>query len=398
MFTLVAFVIALAAEAIGIIFINKEEYALKGYMENVIGALAEEYPGSENTLITAMNDDDLNYKNEGAKIFASYGYDDERSMPGQNGRLLFVYVIAVAAMLALVLICGYAMFVYMEKRKEEQNSTLLRVLEQCLSEDFSFMHDRELMEKATDSRFSDSLMKLAQVMQSKTKKFNEEHDNTKTLVTDISHQLKAPISAMKACFDMYQDAETSKERQEFAYRAKIQVDKLESLASSLVNISRLESRMITLHREKIPLSDILVGAVNTVYHKAMKKGIKIETEDLDDAMVNADRKWTTEALANILDNGIKYSPTGSVIKLRAYRLFSFIRIEIEDQGIGIPKEEQNRIFARFYRGVSDVVKKQDGSGVGLYLTRRILEDQQGTVSVKSKIGEGSTFIIQLPLG
>lgn len=397
MFTAVVLVIALAAGAIGVFFIQKEEDAAQKRMENAMGTVAEEYPGAENTFISAMNDDSFSHEKDGAEIFASYGYDDG-SVPGQDDRLVLVYIAAVTVTLAAALAFGYAMFVYMEKRRREQNAALLRVMEQCLSEDFSFINDSDLMEKAGDSRFADSLMKLAQAMESKTRKFNEEHDNTKTLVTDISHQLKTPISAMKACFDMYREAETKEERDEFAFRAKIQVDKLESLAASLVNISRLESRMITLEPEKMPLTDILVGAVNTVYHKAMQKGIVIETEDLDDATVKADRKWTTEAVANVLDNGIKYSPEGSIITIRAARLFSFVRVEIEDRGIGIPKEERNRIFARFYRGSSDAVKDQDGSGVGLYLTRRILEDQGGTVSVRSESGEGSTFIIQLPLG
>lgn len=397
MFTAVALVTALAAGAIGVFFIQKEEAAAQKRMENAMGAVAEGYPGAENTFIGAMNDDSFSYEKNGAEIFASYGYDDG-SMPGQDGRLVIVYIAAVTVMLAAVLAFGYALFAYTKKKRREQNAALLRVMEQCLSEDFSFISDSELMEKAGDSGFADSLMKLAQAMEIKTRKFNEEHDNTKTLVTDISHQLKTPISAMKACFDMYREAETKEERNEFAYRAKIQVDKLESLAASLVNISRLESRMITLEPEKIPLTDILVGAVNTVYHKAMQKKIEIETEELDDVTVDADRKWTTEAVANILENGIKYSPEGSVITIRAEKLFSFVRVEIEDRGIGIPKEERNRIFSRFYRGSSDAVKEQDGSGVGLYLTRRILEDQGGTVSVRSESGEGSTFIIQLPLG
>lgn len=397
MFTAVALVIALAAGAIGVFFIQKEEAAVQKRMENAMGAVAEEYPGAENTFIGAMNDDSFSHKKDGAEIFASYGYD-EGSVPGQDGRLIFMYIAAVTVMLAAALAFGYAMLAYVKKRRREQNATLLRVVEQCLSEDFSFISDSELMEKAGDSGFADSLMKLAQAMEIKTRKFNEEHDNTKTLVTDISHQLKTPISAMKACFDMYREAETKEERDEFAYRAKIQVDKLESLAASLVNISRLESRMITPEPEKIPLTDILVGAVNTVYHKAMQKKIEIETEELDDVTVYADRKWTTEAVANVLDNGIKYSPEGSVITIRAERLFSFVRVEIEDRGIGIPKEERNRIFARFYRGSSDAVKEQEGSGVGLYLTRRILEEQGGTVSVRSESGEGSTFVIQLPLG
>ena len=155
--------------------------------------------------------------------------------------------------------------------------------------------------------------------------------------------------------------------------------------------------MITLNPEKTALTDILVGAVNTVYHKASGKNIEIVTEDFEDVKVNVDRKWTVEALANILDNGIKYSPAGSTISIRVNKLFSFVRIEIQDQGIGIPREERNRIFSRFYRGSDETVKKQEGSGVGLYLTRRILEDQRGTVSVRSSAGEGSTFAVQLPL-
>ena len=397
MFTAVALVIALAAGAIGVFFIQKEEVAAQKRMENAMGAVAEEYPGAETIFIGAMNDDSFSHEKDGAKIFASYGYDNG-SVPGQDGRLIFVYIAAVVVMLAAALAFGYVLSVYMERKRRKESNALLTVMEQCLSEDFSFTNDSELMKKAGDSRFTDSLMKLAQSMESKTRKFNEEHDNTKTLVTDISHQLKTPISAMKACFDMYREAETKEERDEFAYRAKIQVDKLESLAASLVNISRLENRMIRLEPEKMLLTDILVEAVNTVYHKAQQKGIEIETGELDDAVVDADRKWTAEAVANILDNGIKYSREGSIITIRAERLFSFVRVEIEDHGIGIPKEERNRIFARFYRGSGDAVKNQDGSGVGLYLTRRILEDQGGTVSVRCESGEGSTFIIQLPLG
>lgn len=286
---------------------------------------------------------------------------------------------------------------YGKKRQDRQKRALLTVMEDCLSENFRFAEKDLMPDGPEDSQFTDTLMKLAQALELKTEKFNEEHDNTKTLVTDISHQLKTPISAMKVCFDLYLEAETEEERREFIQRTKMQMDKLESLAASLVNISRLENRMITLNPEKTALTDILVGAVNTVYHKASGKNIEIVTEDFEDVKVNVDRKWTVEALANILDNGIKYSPAGSTISIRVNKLFSFVRIEIQDQGIGIPREERNRIFSRFYRGSDETVKKQEGSGVGLYLTRRILEDQRGTVSVRSSAGEGSTFAVQLPL-
>ena len=272
----------------------------------------------------------------------------------------------------------------------------MAVLEDCISENFRFADDDELRD-AVDVQFAESLQRLEQKLRLKTAKFNEEHDNTKTLVTDISHQLKTPISAMKVCFDMYLEAETKEERDEFLNRSRIQMDKLENLTAALINISRLENNMITLTPEDVSLTDVLIGAINTEYHKAVAGDVEIETEDFEDVELRLDRKWTVEAFANIIDNAIKYSPPHSVVTIRVNKLFSFVRIEIEDRGIGIPKDERNRIFARFFRGSADAVKEQEGSGVGLYLTRKILEDQGGTVSVKSKLGEGSTFVIQLPL-
>lgn len=397
LFAVTVLAVALAAGLIGNLLIRRAESAGERRVENMIGAVAEEYPGAENAFVRGMADEEFRWEEEGSDILSSYGYDSGESVP-EYRRFLYVFAVLTAALAAAALLFGYSVMLYAKKRQDRQKRALLTVMEDCLSEDFRFAGKDLMPDGPDDSQFADTLMKLAQTLELKTKKFNEERDNTKTLVTDISHQLKTPISAMKVCFDLYLEAETEEERQEFIQRTKLQMDKLESLAASLVNISRLENSMITLNPEKTDLTDILVGAVNTVYHKASGKNTEIVTEDFEDVEVNVDRKWTVEALANILDNGIKYSPAGSMISIRVNKLFSFVRIEIQDQGIGIPKEERNKIFTRFYRGTDEAVKGQEGSGVGLYLTRRILEDQGGTVSVRPAAGGGSIFAVQLPLG
>lgn len=271
------------------------------------------------------------------------------------------------------------------------------MLDDCLSEDYSFIDDESRLQQTENPHFADTLVKLAQSLKIKTDRLNEERDNTKTMVTDISHQLKTPISAMKVCFDMYLEARSEEEKEEFLNRSMIQMDKLENLAAALINISRLENKMIELTRENAQLSDLLLGAVNSEYHKAAAKDISLEVEDFEDITLCMDRKWTVEAIANVIDNGIKYSPNGTCISITATKMFSFVRIEIADQGIGIPKDERNKIFMRFFRGSSDTVKEQEGSGVGLYLTRKILEDQGGTVSVRSGKDAGSVFVLQMPL-
>ena len=186
------------------------------------------------------------------------------------------------------------------------------------------------------------------------------------------------------------------EKEAFLARCGLQIDKLESLSASLIHISRLESRMITLKPESASLVDVLVDAVNTVYHKAAEKNIEIVTEEFEDEKFCLDKKWVPEAIANILDNAIKYSPSHTPVHICVRKRSSFVRVEIEDRGIGIPKEERNKVFQRFYRGDHEIVKTQDGSGVGLYLSRKIIEDSGGTVSVYSAESGGSRFVVQLP--
>ena len=117
-----------------------------------------------------------------------------------------------------------------------------------------------------------------------------------------------------------------------------------------------------------------------------------------------DKKWLSEAIINVLDNAIKYSPDNSEIFVYLQKRNGFIRIEIKDNGIGIPKEEYHKIFQRFFRGKMNAVSNENGSGIGLFLTRKIIENHNGTITVSSNLGNnkntnnncGSTFVIQLP--
>lgn len=364
---------------------------------NIAGAVLSEYPQAEQIFVNAVMNEDHKNESYGENIMSHYGYDTEMELNKQYKKTLIVYYTVLLAFSVCILFGGYAGFRFISKRKKVRENNLIEIIDSCLSGDYSFIGDERRMRIFNNTLFADLLMKLAENMRLKTEYLNEEHDNTKTLVTDISHQLKTPISAMKACFDMYVEADTENEKAEFLNRSRIQMDKLENLASALINVSRLENGMITLQKTDTSIKEIIIGAVNTVYHKALKKNIEIVTSKFEDIPLHLDMKWTVEAIANILDNAIKYSQCGSDIQIRAQKLYSFVRVEIEDKGIGIPKEEQNKIFTRFYRGNNDIVKNQEGSGIGLYLSRSILEEQGGTVSVRSSLGKGSIFVIQLPL-
>lgn len=189
-------------------------------------------------------------------------------------------------------------------------------------------------------------------------------------------------------------ASDADEKMEFLKRSEAQLEKLEQLIASLMNISRLETAMISLTKEPILLSDLLVDAVNGVYEKARRKNIEISLQKTENIALQLDKHWTTEAVINVLDNAVKYSPQNSHITISIEKQHFYTLVKITDEGIGISQSEYNKIFQRFYRSNHSYVKKTEGSGVGLYLTRMILERQGGLIRVESVPEKGSTFILQ----
>ena len=214
-------------------------------------------------------------------------------------------------------------------------------------------------------------------------------------MTDISHQLKTPIASLKTCFALSLEADTAEDRNEFQQRSSAQIDHLDDLVSSLANISRMEKAMITLRPQLTGLQEILISAFEAVYDKTESRNISVSLDVPDDIVLTLDAHWTKQAIVNVLDNAIKYSPGNTDIQIRAEKFISFVRVEIQDEGIGIPTDERPRIFQRFFRGANPVVRASEGSGVGLSLSRIILEEQGGSISVRAGLRGGSIFIIQL---
>ena len=162
---------------------------------------------------------------------------------------------------------------------------------------------------------------------------------------------------------------------------------------SLIKMSRLETGTFTLHMEEARLSDTIAQAMSTVWAKAEAKGIDLSAECDGAITVQHDPKWTAEAIGNILDNAVKYtSPGGKVaVTVRPWQFYT--RVDITDTGIGIPEAHYNDVFQRFYRAPE--VAAQEGVGLGLYLANGIITRQKGYISVKSKVGEGTTFSVYL---
>ena len=265
-------------------------------------------------------------------------------------------------------------------------------------ENLNRMLDMAMRGNFTEDSFDESLLsalesKLAHYLAASTvsaRNVQAEKDKLKALIGDISHQTKTPIANIllytqllmeqpgnRACLDAL-DGQTKK---------------LQSLIDALVKTSRLESGVIALHPAGGGLQAVIDAALSQIAPKAAAKKIQITLEPTEaDAVF--DPKWTEEALYNLLDNAVKYTPAGGVVRVTvtAYQLFS--AIHVSDTGPGIPEEEQPRVFQRFYRGAEHA--EEEGVGIGLYLVRRIAEGQGGYVKVSSQVGKGSTVSLYLP--
>ena len=261
----------------------------------------------------------------------------------------------------------------------------------------SDMNETEVFSMIDDSIFSKlqhQTLRLINILKSQNKKMEYEKNEIKSLISDIAHQLKTPLTNMKIYSEFLQYENLLEEdRIEFNKVIMLSLDKLCFLVESMIKMSRLESSIINLHKRPSEINESILSAITQLYKKAQLKNIKIEFSPKENIKLNYDEKWTTEAIFNIIENAIKYSHKDSTIFINVEKYEIFTRIDIKDEGIGISEEEIPKIFKRFYRGSN--VLNEEGIGIGLYLSREIVTKQGGYIKVKS-YKNGSIFSIFLP--
>ncbi len=221
----------------------------------------------------------------------------------------------------------------------------------------------------------------------------EQKDQISTLISDISHQTKTPVANLQLYAQLLSEQPLTPQGKDCAAAISAQAEKLQSLIEALVKTSRLETGILALHPQLGEITPVVERAVAQYAPKAGEKGIVLTTRQTEGSAV-FDPKWTEEAVCNLLDNALKYTPAGGTVtvEVKNYELFSAIRVS--DTGLGISEGEQAKIFGRFYRAPG--AYQAEGVGIGLYLTRQIAEKQGGYVKVESTPGKGSAFSLYIP--
>lgn len=232
------------------------------------------------------------------------------------------------------------------------------------------------------SKLQSKVIKLMKILKNQSERNRQEHENIKTLVSDISHQLKTPISNLKMYGEFLADESVSEEQhKEYINIIRMSVKRLQFLSENMIKVSRLESGLIHLNMRKQSINETALKAVKDIYPKAKQKGVIIEYEEQSQIQLYHDRNWSAEAIFNLLDNAVKYGKKGNKTKLTIKRLGMFVEVSVEDENGAIPRTEQNKIFKRFYRGSHSTL--QEGIGIGLYLSSEIAIKQGGYVKLKT---------------
>ncbi len=263
------------------------------------------------------------------------------------------------------------------------------------------MLDRAIAGGFTEERFDETEMsalegKLARFLRGSAhaqKTVEREQAAVKTLIADISHQTRTPISNLLLYGSLLMESDLPPQQQEQARAIMVQGEKLSFLIQAMVKASRLETGIVVPSPSCHSVGTLLEEAAEQEAQAAREKEIALQVIPFDGTAAY-DPRWTGEALGNVVNNAVKYTPAGGTVTICAQMLDGFCRIDVTDSGPGIPEKEQGEIFNRFYRSAR--TRTAEGLGLGLYLAREILTLQGGYIKVSSVPGDGSTFSLYLP--
>ena len=279
-------------------------------------------------------------------------------------------------------------FYYTKKRYrriEELNDYLVKILSGDSAPDIQDQEEGEL------SILADNIYKAASTLKFQNEILSEDRKQLAQAIADISHQLKTPLTSMMVMNDLLSAEEDSEKRREFLKTQSAQLERMNWLIQTLLKLSKLDAGTIELKHERVSAKELLSEVLKPFEIQFELRGISYK-QDTADITFNCDKNWTVEALQNIVKNCIEHMDDGGELKITADDTNLFSRIMIEDTGCGIAEADLPHIFERFYKGKN---AGKDSVGIGLALTKAIIEDQHGEIYVKSTEGVGSAFEIKL---
>lgn len=365
---------------------KKEEYQT---FCGIISAVREKYPEiSDDEIIAVLNEKTVD--NDSVRFLRSYGItDDDWASLNNEGKSFQTGAAAGFVCFLTGIILTLALFIYSIVIRRRLRK-LTAYISKINNGKYSLFPDQNTEDET--SSLQNEIYKTTVVLREQSENARKSRVMLKDSISDISHQLKTPLTSVSLMLDNISDDDMPPElRKEFLRDIRTQTGHISFLIKSLLELSRLDADVIDFHTEKISVSLLFGTCLNSTEIMAEIRGVSVISENDNDCMILCDRKWTEEALTNIVKNCIEHTPEGGKVTLSAVENKLYTKIVIRDTGCGISEKDLPHIFDRFYTsGNSD----KNSIGIGLSLSKAIIERQGGYISVSSEQGAGSEFVIR----
>lgn len=382
MFTLITFGIIILLNVMLYYQVNKN---YNNKIVNIISTIKEKYP--------EIKDDELfdTIKNNvKTNTFNRYSFDLDGIVLIKENKTIFVSYFIILLFIYLIICLVYlTIIINNDKRKEKEINEVIKIIEEINNKNYSFkMKDinEEDLSLLKNEIYKTTIMlnEISEISKKDKKELEESLEN-------ISHQLKTPLTSILIMIDTLLDDEDMDQntREDFLRNMKREVMNINFLVKSILKLSRLDTNTVKFISKKESVKEIINEAILNVSLLSDLKNVKIET-NLSDSLITCDYKWQIEALTNILKNSIEHSYENNKVLIDSSENNAYVKITIKDFGSGIAKEDINHIFERFYKSKDS---DYDSIGIGLALSKSIIEKQNGKISVESS-DDGTTFTIK----
>lgn len=343
----------------------------------------------ENKIIEALLKNNSNI-DKGIKILEKYDLSNYKNIDElKSVKKLEKTLITINMSFNFIIIIFYTIFLIKYNKNTKKEALLMQkymdnILIDNYNIDFNTYDDNVL------SSLKDDIYKMTIKLKNMADNSNKEKKYLATTLSDISHQLKTPLTSLFVFNEILkQDNLDSKTRKEILEKSEKQLERIKWLITSLLKMSQLDSGSIILQKDKVNLQKLINESCEPFLISLDLKNVKLQINIDKKAFIICDKNWTIEAISNIVKNALEHVKENGTITIQSITNRIYLKLEIIDDGEGIKSEEINHIFERFYHGN----KNKDSIGIGLNMSKMIIEKQKGHIEVESKLNKGTKFSI-----
>ena len=362
-------------------------------ISNIIGIITKEHPEIDTKeIVKILNSSNTQNYEIGQAELLKYGIDiKEANSIIQIEKQMKINLIVNILLIIFFSFLWLVIILFYLKRRDKKIKQITKYINEIKNKKYELNIDENSEDEL--SNLKNELYKITIMLKEESEISKKDKENLKVSVEDISHQLKTPLTSITIMLDNLKENPNMDEntKQKFIFEISKQIDWINWLVISMLKLSKLDANVVQFYDEKINLNKFITEIVKNLEIPIEIKNQNIIMNGDNEAAFVGDYKWQQEAVTNIIKNCIEHNKENGTINIKYEENNLFTKISIKDEGIGIEKEDLKHIFERFYKGKNST---ENSVGIGLSLSKNIIEKNNGIIFCKSEIGKGTEFIIK----